>query len=131
MIVVDASAIVEMILRTRVGKRVEERLLAGKETLHAPHLLDVEVLQVLRRCVRTKELDVDKAWEALGDLRRLPLGRHAHGALTERVFELRDNMTAYDATYVALAEALDATLVTCDAVLARSPGSRVVVEVVD
>ena len=119
MIVVDASAMVEFLLQTVVGQRVEARV-SGNETLHAPHLLDVEVLQALRRLVRMREVTPIRAHEALDDLRDFGLYRHGHVDLLERAWRLRDNLTAYDAMYVALAEALDATVITCDAPLAAT-----------
>lgn len=122
MIVLDASAVVELLLGTEQGHAVAGRIADPALGLHAPHLLDVEVAQALRRYVRADEVDAKVAASALDDLRSLDLERHAHEPLLDRVWSLRDNLTAYDAVYVALAEALDATLVTCDARLARAPG---------
>src|SRR5215471_9755566 len=113
MIVVDASAMTELLLQTGLGQRIEHRLLRD-EDLHAPHLVDVEVVSALRRLVRMGELPADRAEDAIEDLRLLLLARHGHEDLLPRAWELRENITAYDAVYVALAEALDATLVTCD-----------------
>ena len=127
MIVVDASAMLELLLDTDLGRRVDERVLTA-EARHAPHLLDTEVVQVLRRFVLAKQVTVDRALEAIGDLGAFPITRHAHTSLLDRVFELRANLTAYDATYLALAEALGATLVTCDEGLAQTPGRRTAVE---
>jgi predicted nucleic acid-binding protein len=122
-IVVDASAVLEVLLRTRDAERVAARLLGGGDTLHAPHLLDLEVAQVLRRYVLAGELSAVRGQEALDDLGDLPLTRYPHSPLLPRVWELRHNLTAYDAAYVALAEALDALLVTRDAALAAAaPG---------
>ena len=129
MIVVDASVIVELLARTARAAAIEERLFAPGEVLHAPHLLDVEVAQVFRRLVLVGAADVDAAGKALAELAALPLVRHAHDPLLPRVWSLRDNLTAYDAVYVALAEALDATLLTCDARLSRAPGVAAHVEV--
>ncbi len=129
MIVVDASALIELLLRTRTGARLESRLLAGGESLHAPHLIDVEVAQVLRRFTGAREMSPQRGEEALGDLADLPLHRYPHHVLLPRIWELRGNVTAYDAAYLALAEALDAPLVTCDARLATAPGHRAEVEV--
>ena len=130
MIVVDASAITEFLLQTPLGSRVETRLCRDGDEFHTPHLLDVEVAQAFRRLVRAGEVLVDRAHEALDDLSNLALRRHSHVNLLGRAWELRDNLTAYDAVYVALAEALDATLVTCDAPLAATPGHAVRIEVV-
>ena len=129
MIVVDASAMVELLFDTELGRRVDERIL-GVEPLHAPHLLDIEVLQVLRRLARAGQVSATRLREAIEDLALFPITRHGHSSLLERVFELRGNLTAYDAAYVALAEALDAARVTCDKALAKSPGKRATVEVI-
>ena len=129
MIVVDASAILELLLRTEVGLRVEKRLLSPRESLHAPHLLDVEVAQVVRRLAATNKLPEERGGEALLDLADLPLARYAHDPLLPRIWELRHNVTAYDAAYLALAEALRAPLVTCDARLASAPGHSADVQV--
>ena len=118
MIVVDASAILEFLLGTPAGARVTERLSAPAETLHAPHLLDLEVAQVLRRYTLSGVLNAARGLEALEDLADLPLTRYRHDLLLPRIWELRRNLTAYDAAYVALAEVLAAPLVTRDAALA-------------
>ena len=97
---------------------------ADGDELHAPHLLDVEVVQVLRRLVRTGEVSPTRAGEAIADLTDLDLHRHAHLDLLGRAWKLRDNIGAYDAVYIALAEAIDAPIVTCDAPLANAPGHR-------
>ena len=130
MIVLDASAVVELLLGTERGHEVAGRIADPALGLHAPHLLDIEVAQALRRYVQAGELDTQAAASALGDLRALDLERHAHEPLLDRVWSLRDNLTAYDAVYVALAEALDTTLVTCDGRLARAPGMTRRVELV-
>jgi predicted nucleic acid-binding protein len=132
MIVVDASALLEFLLQTPVGSRVEARLFrAGDEELHAPHLVDVEVVQALRRLVRTDEVSSGRAGEAIEDLIELDLHRHAHLDLVTRAWKLRRNISACDAVYVALAEALDAPIVTCDAPLGKAPGHRAKVELID
>jgi predicted nucleic acid-binding protein len=123
-IVLDASALVELILRTPTGRLVADRIADPAEGLHVPHLVDLEVVQALRRYVREGEIDADVAEAALADLRALDLQRHAHEPLLERVWELRKNLTAYDAVYVALAEVLDGVLITCDRRLSRAPGMR-------
>lgn len=129
MIVVDASAMVELLLDTDLGRRIDERVLATPSR-HAPHLLDVEVAQVLRRFVLGKVISSERAREALEDLGAFPILRHAHGRLLERAFELRTNLTVYDAVYLALAESLGVPLITCDEALARTPGTRTRVELV-
>lgn len=131
MIVLDASAAVEMVLHTAPGALMAERLLAASSSsLHAPHLLDVEVAQVLRRFVTRGELDPGRAKQSLTILAALPFERHAHDLLLPRIWALRSNLTAYDAAYVALAEILDATLITRDARLLRASGHTARVEVV-
>lgn len=130
MIVVDASALLELLLQTPIGIRVEARLLKDGGEFHSPHLVDVEVLQALPRLVRSAELTPDRAAEVTMDLVDFDLHRHSHLDLVPRAWKLRNNVTAYDAMYLALAEALDATLVTCDAPLGSAPGHRARVEVV-
>jgi predicted nucleic acid-binding protein len=130
MIVVDASALLEFLLQTSLGARIEVRLFAGKDELHAPHLLDVEIAQGLRRLVRTGEVSSGRAEEAIADLTDLDLHRHAHLDLLDRAWKLRDNISAYDAMYVALAEAIEAPIVTCDSPLAKAPGHRARIEVI-
>jgi predicted nucleic acid-binding protein len=129
-IVVDASAILEVLLGTPDGARVAERLFTPGETLHAPHLLDLEVAQVLRRYALAGELNSARGLEALDDLADLPLTRYPHDLLLPRIWELRRNLTAYDAAYVALAEALAAPLVTRDAALVSVRVHHARVEVV-
>ncbi len=124
MIVLDASAVVDLLLGTDRGREVAARVADPTIGLHVPHLVDLEVAQALRRYARNKELESASALTALEDFRELDLTRHAHEPLLGRVWELRRNLTAYDAVYVALAEALDCRLLTCDAGLARAPGVR-------
>ena len=124
MIVLDASAVVELLLWSSAGKRIAARIEKPQETLHAPHLLDVEVTQVLRRAEHTGLISSDRAKEALLALVDLDIERHDHAPLLMRAWELRGNCTIYDAVYVALAEALHGTLLTFDKKLARSPGTR-------
>jgi predicted nucleic acid-binding protein len=128
-IVVDASAVLEVLLRTRAAGRLEARLF-GRVSLHAPHLLDVEVAQVLRRYAARGELTAARGVEALADLAAFPLTRYPHDLLLARIWALRENLTAYDAAYVALAEALRAPLVTRDERLASAPGHRATIELV-
>ena len=130
MIVVDASAALELILGTPRGQVVADRFFAPGETLHAPHLIDLEVAQVLRRYASLGEVSAERGRQALADLADLPLSRYPHTVLLPRVWELRHNATAYDAAYLALAEVLDAPLVTADARLAIALGYTAVVEVI-
>jgi predicted nucleic acid-binding protein len=129
LIVVDASAIVELLLRTEVGLRIEKKVLSARESLHAPHLLDVEVAQAVRRFAAASTLSPERGWQALVDLADLPLTRYPHDMFLPRIWDLRHNVTAYDAVYLALAEALKAPLVTCDAKLGTAPGHSADVQV--
>lgn len=129
MTVVDASAAVRLLLGGLSAEALRDRLLADDESLHAPALLDLEVTQVLRRYVVHGEMPGPRGAQAMQLLLELPVRRHAHGPLLARVWQLRENATAYDACYIALAEALRAPLVTCDAALASVPGVRAKVEV--
>jgi len=129
-IVVDASAILDLVLRTVAAAQVESRLFEPPQTLHAPHLLDLEIAQVLRRYERAGHLTAERGAEALADYGALPIRRYPHTLLLERIWELRANLTAYDGAYVALAEALAAPLVTRDNRLAAARGHRAVIELV-
>ncbi|HEY8051410.1 MAG: type II toxin-antitoxin system VapC family toxin [Steroidobacterales bacterium] len=131
MIVIDASALLEILLRTSRAERLMERALAASERLHAPHLLDIEIAQALRRLVQRQEITARRAEQALADYAQLLIERHVHQPLLERIWQLRDALTAYDGAYVALAEALDAPLLTCDAKLARSHGHRATIELTE
>jgi predicted nucleic acid-binding protein len=128
MIVVDASVILEILLRTPAAARAEERVFGGQPAA-APHLLDLEVAQVLRRYEATGRLDTTRGRDALADLADFPLTRYPHDLLLPRIWELRATLTAYDAAYVALAEALGATLVTRDERVAGAAGVRAPIEV--
>ena len=127
----DASAMLELLLQTPLGTRVEARLFRGAEEFHSPHLIDVEVAQAFRRLVRSNEVTAARAAEAIADLADFDLLRHAHLDLLPRAWQLRENVTAYDAMYVALAEALDAAVVTCDLPLAKAPGHHARIEAVE
>jgi len=128
-IVVDASAVIELLLGTERGASWRKALSAGTERLIAPELLDVEVLHVLRRYQRAGEVSNARARSALADLADLPLHRYTHVPLLPRMWELRANLTGYDAAYVALAELLEAPLVTADEKLASAPGHRARIDV--
>jgi len=122
---VDASAVLEVLLQTPAASRIARRIFASGESLHAPHLLDVEIAQVLRRYARTGVISAARGAEALADLADLPLHRYPHFVLLPRVWQTRNRLTAYDAAYLALAEALDARLLTRDRALASVGGARV------
>lgn len=125
MIVVDASAALSALLTEGPARR-----LLRDEQLCCPHLVDSEVASGLRRGVRVKRLPAEAAWAALQAWRRLAVHRFPIHPLLDRVWQLRDNLTAYDATYVALAESLDSPLATADARLSRSTGIRCSITVV-
>jgi predicted nucleic acid-binding protein len=130
MIVVDASVVLEALLRRAKSEAVREHLLAGRQMLHAPHLLDIEVAHVIRRYAAIGDMDGERGRAALAILADLPLRRYRHDFLLQRVWEFRNNFTAYDAVYVALAEALDVPLLTRDQRLAGAARAHVRVEVV-
>jgi predicted nucleic acid-binding protein len=130
LIVLDASAAVELVLQTARAERVAARALHPAERIHAPHLIDVEVTQVLRRLVQAKELTAARGALALGDFAQLFIERHPHHQLLGRIWSLRTSLSAYDAAYVALAEALAAPMLTCDDKLARAHGHSAKIELV-
>jgi predicted nucleic acid-binding protein len=130
LIVIDASALIELLLKTELGQKVEARALDPAERLHAPHLLDVEVAQVLRRLVQLKQISASRAQEALDDHFALLIERSPHQAFLPRIWQLRDSLTAYDAAYISLGEALNAPVLTCDGRLARSHGHNARIELV-
>ena len=127
MIVVDTSAIVDVLVSSEPDP--ELRSLVSQGDVHAPHLLDVEVVSALRRHVARGTLSADRAADARKDFEALTIVRYPHVPLLDRIWELRENLTAYDAAYVALSELLGAPLVTCDASLARAPGHEAEVKV--
>jgi len=127
-LVVDASVLAPALGDDgRDGDAVRQRLLGSE--LSAPELIDLEVLSVVRSQVAAGALDARRAAFAIHDLEELPLHRASHGPLVPRCWELRENLTPYDAAYVALAEALGAILVTADERLAGAPGTTCTVEV--
>lgn len=125
MIVLDASAVIDWLLRTPAGQRIEQRIYSGSESLHAPHLLDLEVAQVLRRLLREGIISALRASEVVDDLLALRLTRYPHFLFLPRIWLLRHNLSAYDAAYVTLAESLNATLLTRDAHLLEACGRKV------
>jgi predicted nucleic acid-binding protein len=129
-IVIDASALLEVLLRTRRASGIETWLFGTRQSLHSPHLLDVEVAQVIRRFAMAREIEGERARAALDDLMGFPIWRHPHDFLLPRIWALRDNFSAYDAVYVALAEVLEATLLTHDRRLAVAARQHVSVELV-
>ena len=129
MIVPDASVVLEVLLRTEAAIALENRMLNPTELMCAPHLLDVEVAQVVRRYCLLAELTSERGEEALRDFADMPIERFSHAPLLPRIWELRNNLTAYAASYVALAETLGCTLITRDLRLAKSPIHTASVEV--
>jgi predicted nucleic acid-binding protein len=127
MIVLDASAVIELLLNSRAGERVSARIYEDR-ALHAPHFIDVEVMHVLRRQCALGRLDPIRALAGLDLFQNLPMRRHAHQPFLRRIWELRHNLTAYDACYIALAESLGAVLLTMDSALA-SASHRASVEI--
>jgi predicted nucleic acid-binding protein len=121
LIVIDASALLEAFLQTPRGRLIEQRIFTPGESLHAPYLLDIEVAQVLRRLVIGRRLLPERGEEILDDLAQLHVRRYPHNFFLTRVWELRDNLAAYDAVYIALAEYLGARIVTCDRRMAAAP----------
>jgi len=128
--VIDASALLEILLRTDRADRLMERAFSGSEQMHAPQLLDIEITQVLRRLVRQREITAPRAEQALQDLSNLLIERREHQEFIQRIWQLRDSLSAYDGAYVALAEALAAPLLTCDGKLAGALGHRAKIELI-
>lgn len=128
MLVVDTSAVIDA-LAGRAPQRELIARLSMDADLHAPHLLDVELLHALRRLVRAGHLTQDRAADARADFADLAVVRYPHEPLADRIWALRHNLSASDATFIALAEALDVLLVTCDARMADAPGHRARIEV--
>ena len=125
MIVVDASAALSALLNDGPARRA-----LGTEQIHVPHLIDSEVASGLRKGVAAHRLDAESGWTALDTWRRLGMTRYPVFSLLDRVWELRENLSAYDASYVALAELLDCNLLTANARLGQAPGSHCAITVV-
>lgn len=128
MIVLDASAAVDWLLQTSAGQRIESRICARNESLHTPHLLDLEVAQVFRRLVREGTITPRRAEEAIEDLLALRITRYPHFVLLPRIWKLRHNFSSYDAAYIVLAEKLGAPLISRDRGLASGSGHGALVE---
>jgi predicted nucleic acid-binding protein len=127
-IVLDASAAIDWLLQTAVGQQIEKRIYSRGESLHAPHLLDLEVAQVLRRLVREAAVSAPRADQAILDLLDLRITRYPHFVFLPRIWRLKHNFSAYDAAYLALAEKLDATLLTRDSRLSSAFARSVKIE---
>lgn len=130
MIVLDASSAVELLAGSRRGRAVASRIRDPAVSLHAPHLLDLEVAQAFRRFVAAGALTALRARRALEDLALLDIERYPHDRMLLRIWEERHNLSAYDASYLVLAEVLDCPLLTCDRRLGRAVGDRARVELV-
>lgn len=122
MIVLDASVAIQALVDTGGSGALARRSLLRASSVHAPHLLDLEVTATLRSLTARDVLDDAVAADAVEELGAMPIQRHEHTLLLSRIWELRRNVTAYDACYVALAEALGAVLLTADERLTRAPG---------
>ncbi|HKV47605.1 MAG TPA: type II toxin-antitoxin system VapC family toxin [Candidatus Acidoferrales bacterium] len=118
----DASALLEVLLQTPAAENINRLIYSRGEPLHAPHLIDLEIAQALRRYVKFAVISPDRAAEVIADFSEFPLTRHPHSVLLDRIWQMRHNLTAYDAAYLALAEALNARLVTRDGALAKFSG---------
>jgi predicted nucleic acid-binding protein len=130
MIVLDASAAVEFVLGSARGRQISGRIAHPRESVHAPHLIDLEVAQVLRRADASRQASPERLRTALQDFRALRLERYPHDVLLPRIWKLRHNVSAYDAAYLALSEVLSAPLLTCDSALVDVPGCDAEVECV-
>lgn len=128
MIVLDASAAVDWLLQTPAGQQIEKRIYARHDSLHAPHLLDLEIAQVLRRLVREGLISSLRGDQAMQDFLDLRITRYPHAILLPRIWQLRHNVSAYDAAYVVLAEKLSATLISRDVRMKSAPGHTAQVE---
>lgn len=129
MIVIDASAACELLLDSVKGRQVWDRI-EHADSMHAPHLLDAEVLSALRKSVRLRTISAERGKAALADLREIVISRYPLDLLLDRMWELRDRASAYDAAYLSLAETLGAPLLTCDRRLASTVGHEATVELI-
>lgn len=131
MVVVDSSAIIDFLTDIGAHPQIGQILLNDPGALNAPHLIDLEVLSAFRQMTFEGRLEVERASGLLVDFDALPIERHSHEYLVRRIWDLRDNLTPYDAAYVALAELLDVPLLTRDAKLARTTGHTARIEYID
>ena len=129
MFVLDASAAIDWLLQTPAGERIESRIFSQSESLHCPHVLDLEVAQVLRRLTRETVISAHRAEEAIHDLLDMKITRYPHFVFLPAIWQQRHNLSSYDSAYVVLARELQATLITRDAPLAAAVGRAGDVEV--
>ena len=127
MIVLDASVVVELLTNGVLAESIRSKIARSDETFLVPHLIDVEVMSALRRLTAGRRIDAHRSAQFLAGLAALPATRYSHTPLIARIWELRHNFSAYDAAYIALAEATDSVLYTCDEKLQRGHRARVVV----
>jgi len=125
MIVLDASVVVELLTNGILADSIRIELARRNESVSVPHLIDVEVISALRRLVAGQRIDSHRSQQFLAELVALPAERYSHTPLIGRIWELRHNFTAYDAAYIALAEATDSVLYTCDEKLRKGHRARV------
>ena len=126
MIVLDASVVVELLTNGGLADSIREELVRSNQLFIVPHLIDVEVVSAIRRLARSRRLDPYRCEQYLADLAALPAERYSHLPLLGRIWELRHNFTAYDATYIALAEATSSVLYTGDENLRKGHRAEVV-----
>lgn len=119
MIVIDASAIVELLFKTKAGEKIADIIFKNTSNIVAPELLNIEVLQVVRKFRKSREISNERAREFFDDFVSLPIKYYPHSFLLKRIWELKENFTAYDSTYIALAELLNAPLITTDLAFKR------------
>ncbi|MGD0000274.1 MAG: type II toxin-antitoxin system VapC family toxin [Bryobacteraceae bacterium] len=125
MIVLDASVVVELLINGSLADSIREELAGRDDSFIVPHLIDVEVMSALRRLAEGRRIDSHRSAQMLAALAELPAERYAHTPLIERIWQLRHNFTAYDAVYIALAEATGSVLYTCDEKLLRGHRAQV------
>ncbi len=128
MIVLDASAVIDLLMRSSSGNRLAARIEREELSLHAPHLIELEVMQILRKAIARGALADSRAQPAFQDFRAMRMALYSHTDLMERIWSLRHNLSAYDAAYVALAESLEVPLFTLDARIAKATGHRAKIE---
>ncbi|MXY24525.1 MAG: type II toxin-antitoxin system VapC family toxin [Acidobacteria bacterium] len=128
-VVLDASVVVELVLGTRSGEGIRRALPAPQVSLHTLDLVDLEVLNALRRYVGSGTVEAGRAALAVDHLNEFDLLRRSHRAMLHRIWSWRHNLTPYDAAYVTLAEALSVPLLTMDRRLAQAPGLPIDVDV--